>query len=339
MYTGDSAVDKAHSIAQLAGKVPCKAIPALLQKVNDMGYKKNKTLYHSEVFPFFHQIASTAALYRPGDALRKLCPNLTRLHRSITTLSKHHSGIMYEHIKIGSSLTPSALLLWIPTTSWINCVVAVRATANSKDIVTDLKGWHSDLALMNANGMLQLYGNKGHPHPRVHAGFHDYHIKLYAALMPRILHTMSLFEGATMQSFRFFFTGHSLGGLSAIMALAMSDALRTPVFAFSFGAPRIGNAAFNQLFVHPAVSLKRYFRIFNRDDVIPKLRGVYPLQHVDAYIKSLKHKPSHLSDHHAIDMQDYLEQALGPAFYTLPKQQKYTILHCAYSFDGRSVWA
>jgi hypothetical protein len=60
-----------------------------------------------------------------------------------------------------------------------------------------------------------------------------------------------------------YFTGHSLGGALATLASTLPPG---PTATYTFGAPRVGNAAF-------AASLRHVFRIVHADDIAPK----YPL--------------------------------------------------------------
>jgi triacylglycerol lipase len=60
-----------------------------------------------------------------------------------------------------------------------------------------------------------------------------------------------------------YFTGHSLGGALATLASTLPPG---PTATYTFGAPRVGNAAF-------AAALRNVFRIVHADDIAPK----YPL--------------------------------------------------------------
>lgn len=329
----DVALDAAESVRLFALQVPHKGdIPALLDAVHDKSYPRHSQVYHTLVFPFFRVMSSVAYAHDPGAMIRQICPSARPMDREATQITKH-TGVWYEHIKVGRSLTPSAVILWVRAEAWISCVIAVRGTHTRGDVITDAKAWQRDLVLMNADSLDSLFGSKAPPQPRVHAGFGEYHSDLAAAIIPRVLRLVASL--GRPERFRFFCTGHSLGSLSVIMALTLSDIFRDRVFAFSFGAPYLGDQGFNRLLVHPSLRLRRYFRIYNRDDVITKLTTLRSLQHVDQYLEALQIS---IPDYHSLDVQNNLMKAVGHLYALMPTAKKLRLLHSSFSFDGDHVY-
>jgi hypothetical protein len=103
-------------------------------------------------------------------------------------------------------------------------VVAFRGTAGLRDLITDLMAWR---VRWGPGGM-------------VHAGFS----RALRKIWPRLVLSLGAHEG------RVLYTGHSLGGALATLAatLVPPDAL------FTFGSPRVGDAAFVELLSGARVS-------------------------------------------------------------------------------------
>ena len=88
--------------------------------------------------------------------------------------------------------------------------------------------------------------------PYVHSGFKT----LFERIWPLIEPVIADIPGP------FIYTGHSLGAALATMASVQ----KPPVFLYTFGSPRIGNAAFRDQLVHP-----NHFRITNHHDIVTLL--------------------------------------------------------------------
>lgn len=69
-------------------------------------------------------------------------------------------------------------------------------------------------------------------------------------------------------SYHIIATGHSLGGALAELAAAVIRNTRTPVALYTFGAPRVGNAAFSN---YVSRQLGGNYRVVNADDGVPNL--------------------------------------------------------------------
>ena len=318
-------------LSRLLAEVP---VCDVLDRVDLTDYKSNKRYYERHVFPLMQMMASVSYQTNVGAELNLLFPEVIRLNRNDSRISllPRKNLCFYEHIKIGKPLSPSAVVVFVPNDRHCDIIIAVRGTKKQADIMADLTFWRRDLVLMNADS-LAGYLNTGRD-PKVHGGFGDYHIKLYAAVMPRILHTMSLFRHRYGGSdYRFFLTGHSMGSLSTIMGLTFADAFRAKVFSFTYGGVRLGNDELNELLSHPRLQMKRVFRLYNRGDVFPWLGGIGRREHLDEYVER-RRRP--VKEIRGLDCQDALEKATGRLplrWYTNVK-----FLHSNFSYDGKHVY-
>lgn len=127
-------------------------------------------------------------------------------------------------------------------------IVAFRGTEASqvKDLMTDLN--------------LQLVPG---PMGQVHRGF----LTGLEAIWDKLVDAISARQDGKRMVW---FTGHSLGGALAKLAVARLIRMRRPVQGlYTYGAPRCGNAAFASQFDRDA---RHYtFRIVNEEDVVPKV--------------------------------------------------------------------
>ena len=123
-------------------------------------------------------------------------------------------------------------------------------------------------------------------------------------------------------------TGHSLGGALALLTAHEAASASIPglehVSVFSFGAPRVGNAAFVREVKELGVKV---LRIVNRQDIVPKLPlgKILPLGNPDwAYAHAgvdlevdtssspyLKHKMADLPGFHNLETYLHLVDGLG----------------------------
>ena len=124
----------------------------------------------------------------------------------------------------------------------------------------------------------------------VHRGFRNIIMKLWDPIA-------TVLEKIDKQ---LFFTGHSLGGALATLAAS----LRPPCAVYTFGAPRIGDAAFAQTLAGVPV-----FNVFNPKDIVTGLPPVSQktrFTHVGAIVRNIEVKsprgsfaqaPSFLANH------------------------------------------
>ena len=125
-------------------------------------------------------------------------------------------------------------------------------------------GWEGALRNLetDANLLLEPWAGRG----RVHRGFAGALADLWPLLAPRL-------DALAAGGRRVFFTGHSLGAALATLAAARWRALAAPEAAavYTFGSPRVGDAAFVASLAHPV------FRLVNNNDVVAHipLPGLY----------------------------------------------------------------
>ncbi len=308
----------------------------ILSRVDLTSFKADKRYYEKHVFPLFQMLASVSYQTNVGAELQLLFPEVVRLTRKTkgVSLLPRKGLVFFDHVKIGHTLSPSATMLFIPNGRWCDIVVAVRGTKHRSDILADLRFWPRDLVMLNADTLRELIGKERDP--KVHGGFGNYHVKLYAVLMPRICQTMALFPNYKQAAFRFFLTGHSMGSLATVLGLTFADAFGSRVFSFSYGAPLLGNQELNELLSHPKLHMKRSFRIFNRGDIFPRLPGVDRKEHLDEYFQRVAKQ--HKKEIVGLDYQSRLQQATGKHVKSLYVLSRLKFLHSNFSYDGKHVF-
>lgn len=99
-----------------------------------------------------------------------------------------------------------------------------------------------------------------------HSGF----VKAFESVRPRIEELLSGLTGGC----NLYITGHSLGGALATLA---ADKLGCKLMV-TFGSPRVGDRAFARHFELKLAG--RYFRIFNRSDVVARVPTFVRFKHV-----------------------------------------------------------
>lgn len=131
-------------------------------------------------------------------------------------------------------------------------VLSVRGTESLENWIENLKVLKTDLA-MSCEGC------------RVHSGFYDMWASLAPGLLPRLAALRNAYPNAPLT-----LTGHSLGAAIAILgSYILETDLQIPVQAvYSFGAPRVGNAAFAK--AHP-LGDDRQWRLTHHRDIVPHL--------------------------------------------------------------------
>lgn len=132
-------------------------------------------------------------------------------------------------------------------TSATDIVVAFRGTA-------DIRNWLTDVDAR----MVELWP-LGESAPKVHAGFSN-------ALDSVFRQLIAIFYPLKMR--RLWLTGHSLGGALAMLAAARYFGA-TLAGVYTFGQPRVGNAAFRDAY-NKALGT-RTFRVVHHRDIVPHL--------------------------------------------------------------------
>ncbi len=91
----------------------------------------------------------------------------------------------------------------------------------------------------------------------------------FAIIMGAFLHSpsfQSMLRAHNLAEKRVFCTGHSLGGaLAALMANSLQSFCHKPVFVYTYGCPRLGEANFVQT-MHPRLT---HYRLLNNNDPVP----------------------------------------------------------------------
>lgn len=167
-----------------------------------------------------------------------------------------HSSFQLYNVYTNSSLQSQAYSGYNPSTNRI--VVAFRGSSN-------IQNWIQDLTFEKV---------PYYPYPTfngqavaVHQGFFE-EFNSYSA---RILRDMDVLIGK-YPSAQLFVTGHSLGASVAVhcaLALTLRYGRSIDLIEYSFGTPRVGNAAFSELVSYR--TLNRTQRIVHDRDPVPHL--------------------------------------------------------------------
>lgn len=115
--------------------------------------------------------------------------------------------------------------------------------------------------------------NKKRPYGRVHRGFY----KAFKDVRGQVLAALS---GQSLD--KLFFTGHSLGG--ALATIAMPELESTAVAykaAYTYGQPRVGKKSFQDRFADTFGDV--FYRVANKRDIVPKVPPTY--RHVGQYLQ------------------------------------------------------
>eukprot|EP00172_Hildenbrandia_rubra_P002990 Plantae.Rhodophyta-Hildenbrandia_rubra.ctg43130.p1 GENE.Plantae.Rhodophyta-Hildenbrandia_rubra.ctg43130~~Plantae.Rhodophyta-Hildenbrandia_rubra.ctg43130.p1 ORF type:complete len:378 (-),score=50.20 Plantae.Rhodophyta-Hildenbrandia_rubra.ctg43130:415-1548(-) len=168
-------------------------------------------------------------------------------------------------------------------------VVAFKGTTSVKNLKTDLRMFYrhasSILPTQSVNELEDPEGeetsgggrklensilrDRAWKHAKIHKGF----ATAYAAVAPRIVSILQMMQAGKRRPI--FLTGHSLGGALATICsfdlLLRNDISRDEVFVSTFGAPRVGNKNFMELYDK---QIPLHWRIVVGPDVIAKLPKV-----------------------------------------------------------------
>ncbi|KAK7201940.1 lipase precursor-like protein [Novymonas esmeraldas] len=141
-------------------------------------------------------------------------------------------------------------------------VTVFRGTENPQNLLADLSGLQIDYSWTSSCGRWC----------KVHAGFQASYLSLRDVTRSTVLRLAGEYP-----TYQVVFTGHSLGGAMAVLAAADvqerlnaldNASLVKPVSLYTFGAPRVGNAAF-ATWVDGMLANSAFFRITHaRDPVV-----------------------------------------------------------------------
>ncbi|KAF5674191.1 putative triacylglycerol lipase precursor [Fusarium heterosporum] len=128
-------------------------------------------------------------------------------------------------------------------------VVAIRGSSNIRNWLTNLDFDQSDCSLVSGCG--------------VHSGFQNAWAEISAQASAAVAKARK-----ANPSFKVVATGHSLGGAVATLGAANLRAAGTPVDIYTYGAPRVGNAALSAFISNQAGG---EFRVTHDKDPVPRL--------------------------------------------------------------------
>ena len=130
-------------------------------------------------------------------------------------------------------------------------IVAFRGTSNLRDWITDAQFWRRTL-VEEANG----------DDCQVHDGFLDAYESIIADLSVHLREVVG--------TRKVFVTGHSLGGALAILAALELKRQKFDIAqVYTFGQPRVGNAAFKRLYEWSLGAAT--FRVVHEEDIVARL--------------------------------------------------------------------
>lgn len=160
-------------------------------------------------------------------------------HRSPAAAAMERLGL--ETLSFRNKLTRTRGFLGVCDT---HAVLAFRGT----DPIT-LPNWVTDVVVRLVE--------REHYDGRVHLGFSSVLKRTWG----EVAHVLEAVDGKPI-----FLTGHSMGGALAVLsACRMAKVDRPPAAVYTFGSPRIGDAAFCEGYSIPT------YRIVNRLDIVPEM--------------------------------------------------------------------
>lgn len=145
---------------------------------------------------------------------------------------------------------------------WKAVVLSFRGTDSSNwgNWAENMRAWRTD----------HMYPEPGFPHALIHAGFYSLWTasSMQGAMTAAVSELMAAHPGSRLVA-----TGHSMGGaLAQLAGLELKFAHNASrVTVFTFGAPRVGNLAYQQLF---NLYIDESWRFTHNRDIVPSV----PLQ-------------------------------------------------------------
>lgn len=157
----------------------------------------------------------------------------------------NYSAEAYDHADITDAVTSTQVLI---RGYGGNRLVAFRGSKEKQDWLTDGEAWAKQLA-----------------NCRVHFGFWT----AIASVHARILEALKAYPPGDL-----YITGHSLGGALAMLFAyrCLADWPLDIAGVYTFGQPRVGDAAFAKLY--NCYLRHKTFRFVNEEDIVPRLPGV-----------------------------------------------------------------
>jgi pimeloyl-ACP methyl ester carboxylesterase len=136
-------------------------------------------------------------------------------------------------------------------------IVAFRGSKEPRDFIQDAECWQSDLIWSQDDRTAS-----------VHHGFLEDFEAIDVAVVKAVKNVLELTPTAKV-----IVTGHSLGGALAILCALEFSRQKLPLaLVVTFGQPRVGNAAFRDIYDASLRDLT--FRVVNQNDLVPRLPGV-----------------------------------------------------------------
>ena len=167
-----------------------------------------------------------------------------------------YSGHAYADATVNNARTGAAAIIApvnLPDASPA-IIVAFRGSRSPLDFIHDAEFYFRPYAVTYVGAT-------------VHAGFLADFESIKNEVIQQVLVFRKLYPTA-----KIYVTGHSLGGALAILgALELRAQQLTPALVVTFGQPRVGNAAFAQLY--NAQLRENTWRVINQNDVVPRTPG------------------------------------------------------------------
>ena len=160
-----------------------------------------------------------------------------------------------------TTLPTNARMLTVPqtdthclvTSSADAVVIAFRGTDSIRDWITDAEFLRTKFSCRTGEDMTE-----------VHSGF----LAAFDSILPALADTLRQMDAA--HSRPIIICGHSLGGaLAALCALELSRQNFNVAQVYTYGQPRVGNAAFAKLY--EAALGDRTFRLVYQEDIVPRV--------------------------------------------------------------------
>lgn len=166
------------------------------------------------------------------------------------------SALAYQEADVYDTHTGAAAI--VRTTPDGDIIVAFRGSKSAKDFIHDAEAWFSELMWSDNDVVAE-----------VHHGFLEDFEAVNVEVVQRVRALIAVMPKAPV-----FVTGHSLGGaLAKLCALEFSRQKIDVTGVYTFGAPRVGNRAFREIYNRSL--FHKTFRVVNQNDLVPRLPGYF----------------------------------------------------------------